>query len=146
MKFFKVLFIAFLSVSVVACGSDEKEGEGEKSEAASSAGITGDWLLSDLELQNVPEDQKAMAEQVANMMKGKMSMSFSADGKYSGETDVMGQQNSVEGTWELDGSTLKMVKEDGESETAEVLESTGSSLKIKTEMNGQSVVMIFDKQ
>lgn len=108
-----------LALGLMACNNATTEiaatGEEVSTEASAEFSIQGDWLLKDIDVQltnEVPEEQKAMMEQMFTMMKelmiGKMTMNFGAEGNFTAETPnpMTNAMEKREGVYELIGNQL----------------------------------------
>ena len=137
LKMKKILVSLLVMVVLVSCGGG-------------SGSVKGKWVLADIELdlESLPEEQKAMAGMMTGMldaMKGNMHYDIKEDGTYSMTVNMMGQENTESGKWSEAGGKLTFEKEDGASESMDY-ECSGSSLVLKQEKDGMSMEMAFDAE
>lgn len=145
------LFTGIALSTLVACGG---------AEADAAANVAGTYKLDTAAMEaamlaEMPEPAKAdpqSAKMVKEMAAG-MDISFElmADGtaKMSSKIAMMGKvtENSLSGTWKLDGDqmTMAMSEPDGEEEVKTVTWKDGS-FSITEEEDGQKMTMSFHKQ
>ena len=149
-------FAVISSMFLVACGSDNAEGSdesgekkeqsgGEEKEDASGPSIAGEWQLSDFDMgMEIPEEQKAMFDEMMEEMKANTTMTFNADGTFSSKQSAMGEVTEESGTYKLDGNKLTTTS-NGKTESLDV-ELKDNTMTIKVEDRGQTMTMTFTKK
>lgn len=148
-------FAVISSMFLVACGSDNAEGSdesgekkeqtGDDKEEASGPSIVGTWGLSDMDMgMEIPEEQQEMFDAMMEEMKANTTYVFTEDGKITMNTFAMGESMTQEGTYELDGNTLKTTV-DGQSTEQEV-KITDKTMSFSIEERGTTMSMTFTRK
>jgi outer membrane lipoprotein-sorting protein len=133
MKFLNLLFVAFVTLTLVSCGERNP--------------IVGNWKLDGVNVEkaiaNFPDDQKDFARKMMSsafdQVKGKMKLSFEKDGKFKVESPAQdGKVNTENGSWSLSADKKKLTtKVSGKEETISIIEMTDSRLVLGMSADGQ---------
>lgn len=125
-------------------GAETEEMTTEEAEPEVEITIVGDWKMSDFDMgMEVPKGQEAMFDKMRKDMIDNSKLSFKADGTYT-QTDKMEVVRTQNGTYSVDGSTLKTTI-NGKSDEMNIASLTEDKLVLTMEERGSTMTMTYSR-